>query len=83
MGGWGGGRPGLPTGCWCPEGGAADRLSASFPRDGPIGPGEEGKVRVDFVPRQAGLRKLVVDFESDRLKGVKGYRNVIIAPLPK
>ncbi|XP_053103672.1 protein-glutamine gamma-glutamyltransferase 2 [Hemicordylus capensis] len=51
--------------------------------DSTIGPGEEAKVRVDFVPRQAGLRKLVVDFESDRLKGVKGYRNVIIAPLPK
>uniref|UniRef100_A0A8D0HTV2 Protein-glutamine gamma-glutamyltransferase 2 n=1 Tax=Sphenodon punctatus TaxID=8508 RepID=A0A8D0HTV2_SPHPU len=51
--------------------------------DGPIGPGEDAKVRVDFVPRQPGLRKLVVDFESDKLKGVKGYRNVIIAPLPK
>ncbi|KAJ7332269.1 hypothetical protein JRQ81_014449 [Phrynocephalus forsythii] len=51
--------------------------------ESPVGPGEEAKVRVDFVPRQSGLRKLVVDFESDRLKGVKGYRNVIIAPLPK
>nr|XP_008119776.1 PREDICTED: protein-glutamine gamma-glutamyltransferase 2 [Anolis carolinensis] len=51
--------------------------------DSPISPGEEAKVRVDFVPRQSGLRKLVVDFESDKLKGVKGYRNVIIAPLPK
>ncbi|XP_061486749.1 protein-glutamine gamma-glutamyltransferase 2 [Rhineura floridana] len=51
--------------------------------DCPIGPGEDAKVRVDFVPRQSGLRKLVVDFESDKLKGVKGYRNVIIAPLRK
>ncbi|KAH0619337.1 hypothetical protein JD844_019373 [Phrynosoma platyrhinos] len=51
--------------------------------ESPVGPGEEAKARVDFAPRQSGLRKLVVDFESDKLKGVKGYRNVIIAPLPK
>ncbi|XP_029467085.1 protein-glutamine gamma-glutamyltransferase 2 isoform X2 [Rhinatrema bivittatum] len=48
--------------------------------DSCIGPGEDAKVRVDFVPQYSGLRKLVVDFESDKLKGVKGYRNVIIAP---
>nr|XP_003226825.2 PREDICTED: protein-glutamine gamma-glutamyltransferase 2 [Anolis carolinensis] len=51
--------------------------------ESPIGPGEEAKVRVDFVPRRSGLRKLVVDFESDKLKGVKGYQDVIIAPPPK
>ncbi|KAL7990146.1 hypothetical protein Chor_010500 [Crotalus horridus] len=49
----------------------------------PVEPGEEAKVMMDFVPQQFGLRKLVVDFESDQLKGVKGYRNVIIAPLRK
>ncbi|XP_070600436.1 protein-glutamine gamma-glutamyltransferase 2 [Erythrolamprus reginae] len=53
------------------------------PLDSPVEPGEEAKVKVDFVPQQSGLRKLVVDFESDQLKGVKGYRNVIIAPLRK
>ncbi|NXN71064.1 TGM2 glutamyltransferase, partial [Himantopus himantopus] len=41
------------------------------------------KFRLDFVPSQAGLHKLMVDFESDKLTGVKGYRNVIIAPQPK
>lgn len=46
-------------------------------------PQAEAKFRMEFVPRQAGLRKLMVDFESDKLTGVKGYRNVIIAPLPK
>ncbi|XP_030067450.1 protein-glutamine gamma-glutamyltransferase 2 [Microcaecilia unicolor] len=51
--------------------------------DGCIGPGEDAKVRVDFFPQQSGLRKLVVDFESNKLKGVKGYRNVIIAPMTK
>ncbi|KAJ1124071.1 hypothetical protein NDU88_002534 [Pleurodeles waltl] len=51
--------------------------------DCPIEPGQDAKVRVDFVPQQCGLLKLVVDFESDRLKAVKGFRNVIIAPLRK
>ncbi|NWQ82868.1 TGM2 glutamyltransferase, partial [Columbina picui] len=49
----------------------------------PVEPQAEAKVRMDFVPHQAGLRKLMVDFESDKLMGVKGYRNVIIAPQPK
>uniref|UniRef100_A0A8C3L0U4 Protein-glutamine gamma-glutamyltransferase 2 n=1 Tax=Chrysolophus pictus TaxID=9089 RepID=A0A8C3L0U4_CHRPC len=49
----------------------------------PVEPQAEAKFRMEFVPRQAGLRKLMVDFESDKLTGVKGYRNVIIAPLPK
>ena len=46
-------------------------------------PQAEAKFRLDFVPHQAGLHKLMVDFESDKLTGVKGYRNVIIAPQPK
>ncbi|NXK11672.1 TGM2 glutamyltransferase, partial [Herpetotheres cachinnans] len=49
----------------------------------PVQPQTEVKFRLDFVPHQAGLRKLMVDFESDKLMGVKGYRNVIIAPQPK
>ncbi|NXW62135.1 TGM2 glutamyltransferase, partial [Eurystomus gularis] len=48
----------------------------------PVEPQAEAKARLDFVPRQAGLHKLMVDFESDKLMGVKGYRNVIIAPQP-
>ncbi|KAM7090527.1 protein-glutamine gamma-glutamyltransferase 2 [Ciconia maguari] len=48
----------------------------------PVEPQAEAKFRLDFVPRQAGLRKLIVDFESDKLRGVKGYRNVIMAPKP-
>ncbi|NWU89563.1 TGM2 glutamyltransferase, partial [Upupa epops] len=48
----------------------------------PMEPHAEAKFRLDFVPRQSGLHKLMVDFESDRLTGVKGYRNVIIAPQP-
>ncbi|KFO11563.1 Protein-glutamine gamma-glutamyltransferase 2, partial [Balearica regulorum gibbericeps] len=48
----------------------------------PMEPQAEAKFRLDFVPHQAGLHKLMVDFESDKLTGVKGYRNVIIAPQP-
>ncbi|KAB0399029.1 hypothetical protein E2I00_004168 [Balaenoptera physalus] len=44
----------------------------------PVEAGAEVKVRVDLLPRNAGRHKLVVNFESDRLKAVKGFRNVII-----
>lgn len=40
--------------------------------------GQEAKVKVYFTPSHWGLRKLVVDFDSDKLGHVQGYRNVII-----
>ncbi|XP_055293184.1 protein-glutamine gamma-glutamyltransferase 2 [Moschus berezovskii] len=46
----------------------------------PVEAGEEVKVRVDLLPLYAGRHKLVVNFESDRLKAVKGFRNVIVGP---
>lgn len=46
----------------------------------PVPAGEVGKVRVDFFPTEIGLHKLVVNFQCDKLKSVKGYRNVIIGP---
>lgn len=46
----------------------------------PVEAGEEAKVRVDLLPLHVGRHKLVVNFESDKLKAVKGYRNVIIGP---
>ncbi|KAM8798210.1 protein-glutamine gamma-glutamyltransferase 2 [Eudromia elegans] len=48
----------------------------------PVEPGAEAKVRLELLPQQPGLHKLVVDFESDRLTGVKGSRSVIVAPAP-
>ena len=42
--------------------------------------GEEVKVRVDLLPLYAGRHKLVVNFDSDLLKAVKGFRNVIVGP---
>ncbi|XP_043335418.1 protein-glutamine gamma-glutamyltransferase 2 [Cervus canadensis] len=46
----------------------------------PVEAGEEVKVRVDLLPLYAGRHKLVVNFDSDRLKAVKGFRNVIVGP---
>ncbi|XP_047440076.1 protein-glutamine gamma-glutamyltransferase 2 [Mugil cephalus] len=43
-----------------------------------VGPGEDAKVKIYFTPTHSGLRKLVVDFDSNKLGHVKGYRNVII-----
>lgn len=43
-----------------------------------VGPGEEAKVKIYFIPNRSGLRKLVVDFQSSNLRHVKGYKNVII-----
>lgn len=46
----------------------------------PVEPEEVVKVRVDLLPLHVGLSKLVVNFESDKLKSVKGFRNIIIGP---
>ncbi|XP_007253361.2 protein-glutamine gamma-glutamyltransferase 2 [Astyanax mexicanus] len=43
-----------------------------------VEPGQEAKVKIYFTPTHSGLRKLLVDFNSDRLGHVKGFRNVII-----
>ncbi|KAM4612538.1 protein-glutamine gamma-glutamyltransferase 2 [Polymixia lowei] len=49
-----------------------ERLSST------VGPGEDAKIKIYFTPTHYGLRKLVVDFNSNKLCHVKGYRNVII-----
>ncbi|XP_069351823.1 protein-glutamine gamma-glutamyltransferase 2 [Eulemur rufifrons] len=46
----------------------------------PLEAEEDIKVRIDLLPLQSGRRKLVVNFECDKLKSVKGYRNIIIGP---
>lgn len=45
--------------------------------------GQEAKVKLYFTPKQFGLRKLVAEFNSNKLRHVKGYRNVIIASVRK
>ncbi|KAM9063481.1 protein-glutamine gamma-glutamyltransferase 2 [Sarcophilus harrisii] len=46
----------------------------------PVEPGNIVTTRVDLMPQWPGLHKLVVNFESDKMKGVKGYWNVIVGP---
>lgn len=55
-------------------------LFPSFFSSDPVPAGEVVKVRVDLFPTEVGLHKLVVNFQCDKLKSVKGYRNVIIGP---
>ncbi|XP_078066401.1 protein-glutamine gamma-glutamyltransferase 2-like [Mustelus asterias] len=43
-----------------------------------IHPGQEVVVNVSFKPSKTGLRKLMVDFDSNRLRDVKGSTNVIV-----
>ena len=50
--------------------------SALSCRVGTLGPQQEAKVKVDFTPTNAGLHKLLVDFDSDKLSNVKGFLNI-------
>ncbi|XP_037539234.1 protein-glutamine gamma-glutamyltransferase 2 [Nematolebias whitei] len=43
-----------------------------------ISPGEKVSVKVPFTPFRTGVRKLMVDFDSDKLKGIKGEATVVI-----
>lgn len=52
----------------------------SFCSSDPVPAGDLVKARVDLFPTDIGLHKLVVNFQCDKLKSVKGYRNVIIGP---
>ncbi|XP_062860403.1 protein-glutamine gamma-glutamyltransferase 2 [Trichomycterus rosablanca] len=45
---------------------------------GDIKPGQDVAVKFSFKPIRAGLRKLLVDFDSDRLKDVKGEVTLIV-----
>ncbi|KAI2653521.1 Protein-glutamine gamma-glutamyltransferase 2 [Labeo rohita] len=45
---------------------------------GKIEPGQAVTVKFSFKPTRAGLRKLLVDFDSDRLKDVKGEATIIV-----
>ncbi|XP_041852000.1 protein-glutamine gamma-glutamyltransferase 2-like [Melanotaenia boesemani] len=46
--------------------------------DGDILPGQTVSVSLSFSPTRPGVRKLLVDFDSDRLKNVKGVTNVVV-----
>ncbi|XP_061533054.1 protein-glutamine gamma-glutamyltransferase 2 [Phycodurus eques] len=46
--------------------------------NGDIGPGQKVCVKLNFSPVRSGVRKLLVDFDSDRLKDVKGAATVVV-----
>ncbi|XP_078092187.1 protein-glutamine gamma-glutamyltransferase 2-like [Mustelus asterias] len=43
-----------------------------------VAPYEFAKVKCDFVPYKLGLKKLLVDFDCDKLRDVKGSLNIIV-----
>lgn len=45
---------------------------------GKIEPGQAVTVKFSFKPTRAGLRKLLVDFDSDKLRDVKGEASIIV-----
>nr|XP_019957689.1 PREDICTED: protein-glutamine gamma-glutamyltransferase 2-like [Paralichthys olivaceus] len=45
---------------------------------GDIAPGQKVSVKITFTPMRVGVRKLLVDFDSDRLKDVKGVTTVVV-----
>ncbi|KAI1892306.1 hypothetical protein AGOR_G00131980 [Albula goreensis] len=45
---------------------------------GSLGPRETATVEICFTPTYVGVRKLVVDFSSDKLINIKGYKNVVV-----
>ncbi|XP_061826241.1 protein-glutamine gamma-glutamyltransferase 2-like [Nerophis lumbriciformis] len=46
--------------------------------NGEIGPGQKVSVKLTFTPTRTGARKLLVDFDSDRLKDVRGVATVFV-----
>ncbi|XP_033823458.1 protein-glutamine gamma-glutamyltransferase 2 [Periophthalmus magnuspinnatus] len=43
-----------------------------------IAPGQKVSVKLLFTPMKTGVRKLMVDFDSDRLKDVKGVATLVV-----
>ncbi|KAK5601862.1 lipase 2 [Crenichthys baileyi] len=46
--------------------------------EGVISPGQKVSVKISFTPMRTGVRTLLVDFDSDRLKDVKGVASVVV-----
>ncbi|KAJ8335561.1 hypothetical protein SKAU_G00389030 [Synaphobranchus kaupii] len=58
--------------------GAGLTRAKEIPAPGDISPGQEVMVKISFRPTRPGLRKLLVDFDTDRLRDVKGTATVIV-----
>ncbi|XP_051887118.1 protein-glutamine gamma-glutamyltransferase 2-like [Pristis pectinata] len=47
-------------------------------RVGEIKANDEIAFKVQFIPHKSGLRKLMVDLDCNRMKDVKGFKNVVV-----
>ncbi|TKS73752.1 Protein-glutamine gamma-glutamyltransferase 2 [Collichthys lucidus] len=52
--------------------------ATEIPVIGDVAPGQKVSVKFSFSPMRAGVKKLMVDFDSDRLKDVKGVGTVVV-----
>lgn len=52
-------------------------LSLSFSSNY-VAPGQKLSVKLSFSPMRTGVRRLLVDFDSDRLKDVKGVATLVV-----
>lgn len=52
--------------------------ATEIPVKGEIAPGQKVYVKHSFTPVRTGVRKLLVDFDSDRLKDVKGVTTLVV-----
>lgn len=52
--------------------------ATNIPVNADIAPGKEVSVKLSFTPIRTGVRKLLVDFDSDRLKDVKGVATLVV-----
>ncbi|XP_072242848.1 protein-glutamine gamma-glutamyltransferase 2-like [Leuresthes tenuis] len=58
--------------------GAGLLSAAQIHVDGDISPGQQVSVSLSFSPLRTGVRKLLVDFDSDRLRDVKGVATLVV-----
>ncbi|XP_071761907.1 protein-glutamine gamma-glutamyltransferase 2 [Centroberyx gerrardi] len=58
--------------------GAGLLFATEIPVHGDIAPGQEVSVSFSFTPTRHGVRKLLVGFDSDRLRDVKGVTTLLV-----
>uniref|UniRef100_A0A8B9JQ84 Transglutaminase 2, C polypeptide A n=1 Tax=Astyanax mexicanus TaxID=7994 RepID=A0A8B9JQ84_ASTMX len=47
-------------------------------RVGTVGPEESTIAELEFTPKATGIRKLVIDFSSDKLSNIQDFENIVI-----
>ncbi|MFT7812756.1 protein-glutamine gamma-glutamyltransferase 2-like [Arapaima gigas] len=70
--------PEMLENCSFSLGGGSLMAAKAVERIGSLNPGQEAKVTMHFTPVGPGMRKLLVDFNSDKLCNIKGFKNIFI-----